>query len=168
MVKTAQTFTLKSSDIGGQFTETQFANENFGGSGKNISPELHWENAPKETKSFAVAMHDLDAPTGGSGLWHWITYNIPPSATSLPTDAGNLSANNLPDGAIGGLNDVGVKGYVGPCPPAGELHRYIITVHALKDTITVNENASAALIGFMLSMNTLAKASLLVYGKNSY
>jgi len=71
----------------------------------------------------------------------------------------------LPEGAIGGLSDVGVKGYFGPCPPAGELHRYIITVYALKEPIQANENASAALKGFMLNTNTLAKASLLLYAQ---
>jgi len=157
----AQTFTLKSNDLGGQFTNKQFANDC---SGENISPELHWENAPKETKAFAVTMYDLDAPTG-SGLWHWVVYNIPSSVTLLPSDAGSLSKNNLPEGAIGGLSDVGVKGYFGPCPPAGELHRYIITVYALKEPIQANENASAALTGFMLNMNTLAKASLLLYAQ---
>ncbi|MDJ1481128.1 YbhB/YbcL family Raf kinase inhibitor-like protein [Cytophagaceae bacterium YF14B1] len=158
-----QTFTLRSKEVGGQFTQKQFGN-GPGCSGENISPELHWENAPSETKAFAVTMHDVDAPTG-SGLWHWVVYNIPPSITSLASDAGSLSENNLPEGAVGGLSDIGVKGYFGPCPPAGELHRYIITVHALKEPIAANENASAALTGFMLTMNTLVKASLLVYGQ---
>lgn len=162
---TAQTFTLKSSDVGGQFTKQQFANESFGCSGKNISPELHWENAPKETNTFAITMYDLDAPTGGGGLWHWVLYNIPYSVTSLPEDAANLAKSNLPEGSFSGLNDIGVKGYVGPCPPAGELHRYIITVYALKEQIKVNEDRSASLTGFMLNMNALEKASLLVYAQ---
>ena len=158
----AQTFTLKSNDIGGQFTKKQFANDC---AGENISPELHWENAPKEAKAFAVTMYDIDAPTG-SGLWHWVVYNIPSSVTLLDTDAGSLSSNNLPKGAISGLSDVGVKGYFGPCPPAGQLHRYNITVYALKEAIQAGENASAALTGFMLNGSTLAKASLLVYAQN--
>ena len=161
--ETTRTFTLKSNEIGGQFTRKHFGN-GAGCTGENISPELHWENAPKETQAFAVTMYDVDAPTG-SGLWHWVVYNIPPAVTSLNSDAGSLSANNLPHGAVGGLSDAGVKGYFGPCPPAGQLHRYILTVHALKEPIQVNENASAALTGFMLNMNTLAKASLLVYAQ---
>ena len=59
----AQTFTLKSNDIGGQATNKQWANT-FGAHGDNISPELHWENAPAGTQAFAVIMYDKDAPTG--------------------------------------------------------------------------------------------------------
>ena len=36
--------------------------------GDDVSPELSWKDAPKETKSFALIMHDPDAlRTGGPG-----------------------------------------------------------------------------------------------------
>src|SRR5690242_14059514 len=59
----------------------------FGCSGGNASPELEWSNAPAGTKSFALMVHDPDAPTG-SGWWHWVVYNIPADTTSLPQGAG--------------------------------------------------------------------------------
>lgn len=158
-----RTFTLKSKELGGQFTNKHFGAGN-GCVGENTSPELHWENAPEGTKSFAVTMYDLDAPTG-SGLWHWVVYNIPAAVHSLESDAGNLEKNNLPEGAVGGLSDIGLKGYFGPCPPEGELHRYQITVYALKEPIEVSETTSAAFTGFLLNGNALAKASLLIYAK---
>ncbi|HEX4849357.1 MAG TPA: YbhB/YbcL family Raf kinase inhibitor-like protein, partial [Puia sp.] len=68
----AQTFTLKSKDVGGQATNKEVFN-GFGCSGENISPELYWENVPAGTKSFAVTMYDPDAPTG-SGFWHWVIF----------------------------------------------------------------------------------------------
>ena len=159
----AQTFTLKSSDLGGQFTDKHFGSS-FGCSGQNISPELSWENAPKETKAFAITMYDPDAPTG-SGFWHWMVYNIPASVTELKSDAGNFSQKNLPEGAVNGANDAGAPGYVGPCPPPGPAHMYIITVYALKAPIQVEKNATSAIIGFMLSMNTIEKATIVAYGK---
>ena len=59
----AQTFTLKSNDIGGQATQKEILNA-YGCTGENISPQLSWENAPEGTQSFAVTMYDKDAPTG--------------------------------------------------------------------------------------------------------
>ena len=53
----AQTFTLKSNDLGGQATLKQ-VNNDFGCSGQNISPQLFWDNAPADTKSFAVTIYD--------------------------------------------------------------------------------------------------------------
>src|ERR1700761_1115038 len=87
----AQTFTLKSSEIGGQATMQQFANT-FGCHGGNSSPELEWQHAPAGTAAFAVTMYDKDAPTG-SGFWHWVVFNIPADATGLKSDAGNVSKN---------------------------------------------------------------------------
>jgi Raf kinase inhibitor-like YbhB/YbcL family protein len=94
------------------------------------------ENARKETKLFAVTMYDLDALTG-SALWHWMVYNIPPSAKSFVSDSGSFTENKLPKGATNGLNDIGVRGYFGACPPEGQLHKYIITVYALNNIIQV-------------------------------
>jgi len=159
----AQTFTLKSKDLGGQFGSKHFGNS-FGCKGENQSPELMWENAPKDTKAFAVTMYDPDAPTG-SGFWHWVVYNIPAGTTSMAADAGNHSGKNLPKDAVNGNNDAGAPGYVGPCPPAGPAHQYIITVYALKTPLQLDKNASAALIGYMLNANSLGKASIISYGE---
>ena len=52
--------------------------------------------------------------------------------------------------------DFGKPGYGGPCPPKGDKpHRYIFTVYALKvDQIDADENASGALVGYMLNANS--------------
>lgn len=159
----AQTFTLKSRDLGGQFNSSQYANS-FGCTGGNVSPELHWENAPKETQAFAITIYDKDAPTG-SGFWHWMVVNIPVSSNTLATNAGNAQTPLLPQGAITINNDAGFAGYLGPCPPAGTTHQYVITVYALKSPITVQAGMSPAVIGFMLNNNTLARASLVAYAQ---
>jgi Raf kinase inhibitor-like YbhB/YbcL family protein len=160
----AQTFTLKSNDLGGQMTQKQFAN-GFGCSGGNVSPELHWENAPAGTQAFAVTMYDKDAPTG-SGFWHWVVYNIPANVLSLKADAGNFSGKNLPDSAVNGGNDGNAPGFIGACPPVGDApHQYLITVYALKSKLKLDKNASAAYIGFMIHFNALDQASIVAYGK---
>jgi hypothetical protein len=62
-------FTLSSPDIPkkGQMKDAQVFS-GFGCSGQNISPALAWKNFPPETKSFALMVHDPDAPTGSGWI----------------------------------------------------------------------------------------------------
>ena len=138
------------------------ADYGFGCGGGNKSPQLRWREAPADTKSFAVTCFDPDAPTG-SGFWHWVVVNIPPRVTELPLDAGNPAGGKLPAGALQVRTDFGKPGYGGPCPPAGDHpHRYLFTVFAVsQDTLPVTADTSAAVVGFYLNFNTLAKASLM-------
>jgi Raf kinase inhibitor-like YbhB/YbcL family protein len=137
------------------------ADYGFGCSGGNKSPHLRWEAAPADTKSFAVTCYDPDAPTG-SGFWHWVLVNIPPTVAELPLDAGNPASGKLPAGALQVRTDFGKPGYGGPCSPQGDHpHRYIFTIHALSvDALPVTADSSAALVGFNINFNTLSKASL--------
>jgi len=59
--------------------------------------------------------------------------------------------------------DFGKPGYGGPCPPQGDHpHRYLFTVHAVSmDKLPVTADTAAAVVGFYLNFNTLAKASLM-------
>lgn len=159
----AQTFTLKSEDVGGQMTLQQVLN-GFGCTGRNLSPQLKWENAPAETKSFAITIYDKDAPTG-SGWWHWIVFNLPATVTELQQGAGDASKNLLPKGAIQSVTDFGKPGYGGPCPPENDKpHQYIITVYALKiNNLGLDVMAGPASVGYYLNKNTLAKASVAAY-----
>ncbi len=139
----------------------------FGCSGKNLSPALQWNGAPTGTKSFAITLYDPDAPTG-SGWWHWVVYNLPATVTKLPDGAGDPSGKLLPKGTVQGRTDFGTSGFGGACPPPGNPpHHYIFTVHALKtEKIELPKDASAAMVGFMLNANCLAKASLTAqYGR---
>ena len=117
---------------------------------------------PAGTKSFAVTCFDPDAPTG-SGFWHWLVVNIPPGTTELALDAGNPTAPKLPDGALQTRTDFGGPGYGGPCPPPGDHpHRYLFTVFAVSaDSLPVKADTSAAIVGFQLNFNTLAKAAIM-------
>ena len=70
----------------------------------------------------------------------------------------------LPAGAVQTRGDTGTSSYTGAAPPPGPAHRYIFTVHALKmDSLPLDEHASGAMVGFMVHMNSLAKASLTVH-----
>lgn len=73
----AADFTVSSKKLaqGATITADQYSN-NFGCTGGNVMPDLHWSGASEGTKSFAVTFYDRDAPTG-SGFWHWVAYDIP-------------------------------------------------------------------------------------------
>jgi Raf kinase inhibitor-like YbhB/YbcL family protein len=133
----------------------------MGCTGENTSPPLEWKNPPAGTKSFALMVHDPDAPTG-SGWWHWVAYNIPADTTSLAEGAGKVGSATMPKGSIAGNTDFGKPGYGGPCPPPGSgKHHYNFTLFALKvDKLEVPPGASPAMVGFNVNANTVGKAKL--------
>jgi Raf kinase inhibitor-like YbhB/YbcL family protein len=124
----AAPFTLTSTSFkNGGNIEQKNAGNIMGCTGESKSPALEWKNAPEGTKSFALLVHDPDAPTGGAGFWHWIVYNIPAGTTSLP------EGGPLPPGAVQGNTDMGKPGYIGPCPPPGSpKHHYNFMLYPLK------------------------------------
>ena len=152
---TPTSFTLSSSDFvqGATIPQAQVFN-GMGFKGGNISPALSWGGAPPGTQSFALLVHDPDAPTG-SGWWHWVLYNIPADTTSLPAGAGDPKKSLLPKGATQGRTDYGSVGYGGPAPPPGKPHHYYFRLYALKvPKLDIPADATAAYIGF----NVLAQA----------
>ena len=65
--------------------------------GRNISPQLAWENVPNATKSFALGVTDPDALGG----WiHWLVYDISKEIQTIEQDS-------LPAGAKEVENDFG-------------------------------------------------------------
>ena len=160
-------FSLTSTDFieGGTLANAQVFNE-FGCKGGNVSPALAWSAAPPGTQSFALLMHDPDAPTG-SGWWHWVVYNIPATTAALPAGAGEPKKSLMPKGAVQGRTDYGSVGYGGPCPPPGTPHHYNFRLYALKvPKLEVPEGASAALIAFNVRAQALAEAQLTgLYGR---
>jgi Raf kinase inhibitor-like YbhB/YbcL family protein len=91
--------------------------------GENRSPALAWTGGPKGAKSFALVLHDADAPIAG-GFYHWVVYNLPAGSHGL-SSAAKLSADQL------GSTSAGKPGYYGPCPPPGPVHHYTFTLYAL-------------------------------------
>ncbi|HKI55379.1 MAG TPA: YbhB/YbcL family Raf kinase inhibitor-like protein [Anaerolineales bacterium] len=123
--------------------------------GENISPALSWGEPPAGTQSFAIIMDDPDAP---NGTWvHWVLFNIPVSARSLPEAF--PSDTTLPDGSLSGNSSFGSPGYGGPCPPSGT-HRYFFKLYALDEMLAISAGATKgelekAMVGHILAQGEL-------------
>ncbi|MCP3804095.1 YbhB/YbcL family Raf kinase inhibitor-like protein [Allokutzneria sp. A3M-2-11 16] len=152
----AKKFTLSSPDVreGGSIPPAAWANS-FGCTGGNQQLRLEWRDAPPEARSFAVSMQDVDASTG-SGFWHWMTWDIPATRTSL----GNTPQANA--NAVSGTNDAGTRGYLGPCPPTGDInHRYKITVYALDvPGLDLAATSTPAVAAFTMSSHVIGYGRL--------
>ena len=99
--------------------------EQFTCEGANTSPPLSWTGIPAEAVELALTVVDTDAAAGQ--FVHWVVTGLPPAVLSI--DAG---ADVTVDGAIEARNDTTEFGWYGPCPPAGETHRYVFTLYALE------------------------------------
>ena len=78
------------------------------------------------------------------------------------------SSANLPEGAVEGLNDFGVPGIGGACPPEGGApHPYFITLYAIPEgVLPLDANSSGAMVGFYANAMALERATLTVtYGR---
>jgi Raf kinase inhibitor-like YbhB/YbcL family protein len=84
------------------------------------------------TKSLAILMNDPDAP-GGGGFVHWIAWNIE-LVKMIPEKIAKTPEVTFPISAVQGKNSFGKIGYNGPCPPAGQTHRYFFKIYGL-DTL---------------------------------
>ena len=127
----------------------------FSCDGENISPGLTWTHPPDGLLSFALILDDPDAPVG---TWvHWVLFNIPAEARSLPESIGPDPM--LANGAVHGSNSWNSIGYGGPCPPGGE-HRYFFKLYALDSDLELEVGATkeqvlAAMEGHILGQTDL-------------
>jgi len=104
--------------------------------GGDISPALSWDNVPETAVSFALIVHDVSAAAGQGtdDVLHWMVWNIPAAARSLP--------EGVPQGAqmADGSRQISVTGpnYRGPGAPAsGPAHVYLFELYALDSMIDV-------------------------------
>ena len=102
------------------------------------SPALSWTNAPG-TQSFVLLLHDPDAHARKSfdDITHWMIFNIPGDATSLPEGV-------KADSTVGvqAANITGQPMFFGPCAPPGPSHHYTFELFALDTKLDLQKGAS--------------------------
>jgi Raf kinase inhibitor-like YbhB/YbcL family protein len=120
----------------------------FSAYGENHSPPLAWTAVPG-AKTYALTLRDPDAP--GGDFVHWLVWNIPGGATSLPQDG--------VAGAVQGTSGIGRVGYFGPRPPGGR-HHYHFTIYALDAPLSLPAGADAAKLAAAMKGHVLASGEL--------
>src|ERR1700733_14625052 len=103
------------------------------------SPPLAWANPPAGTQSFVLLLHDPDAHARKSfdDITHWMIFNIPGDATSLPEGVKADSTVGVQAG-----NVTGQPMFFGPCPPAGHGPHYRFELFALDTMPDLQKGAS--------------------------
>ena len=102
-------FTLTSPDVesrpgcgpGGDATACAFFATDNTRMGADVSPAFAWKRAPKGTRSYAIALHDLSNLRDGDPFTHWAMWNIPGSQASLSA--------RLPPGTEPGVPSVATR-----------------------------------------------------------
>ncbi len=119
--------------------------------GENLRPHLSIENAPKNTKSFVLIVHDPDAPA--KDWLHWTIWNIAPEIREIPE-------NTVPYGTLQGMTDFGETGWGGPCPPSGT-HRYFFELYALDTILDIAQGSDRKTLEDAISPHVIEKAQLI-------
>ncbi len=136
------------------FTDGDPIPSKFTCNGASLSPDIELPPSPPGTKSFFLVMDDTDA----WGFVHWLVYNIPPDTRDIPEGASSSKA--LPAGAAEGENSMDSSGYVPPCPPGSNPHRYVFRLYALDTNLNLpagqtKKELAAAVKGHILAEGAL-------------
>ena len=124
-----------------------------------VSPALEWSNVPPGTQSFVLLFHDPDVAINKKleDVTHWITWNIPGTATSLPE--GVKAEATMPDGMVQGKNRGGRVGYMGPGAPAtAPEHHYTFELFALDTKLDLGPDAAREDVMKAIDGHILSKA----------
>ena len=127
-----------------------------------VSPKLEWSHVPAGTVSFALIMHDPDTALQKKidDVLHWMAFNIPGAATSLP-EAMPATAT-MPDGTIQAKNLRGAVGFMGSgAGAAGPYHHYTWELFALDTKLDLGENATRADVIKAMDGHILGKGVLM-------
>jgi len=101
----------------------------WGCTGDNPSPDLSWSGAPAETEVVRGDHLGSDAPTG-VGFVHWVLFNIPGKASSLPPAPAHAKTRACKRRTARATS--ACSAYGGPCPPPRDApHHYHLVVYAL-------------------------------------
>lgn len=125
----------------------------FSNAGGNVQPDFKISNAPAETQSFAIIMHDIDVALGGpDDVLHWVVWNIPGNTTQI-------EEGKLPEGSVNGKG-IRTNAYMGMGAPAGpRYHHYVFEFYALNTKLDLPATASRPELLEAMKGKVIAKAA---------
>ena len=100
--------------------------------GSKLSPSFDIAGLPEGTVTWGLSIVDQTA----ANAVHWVAANIDPAIN-------HVDAGAVPAGAVQSLNRIQKVGYAAPCPKAGELHTYVLTVYAVSQQLEVSDGMDA-------------------------
>jgi phosphatidylethanolamine-binding protein (PEBP) family uncharacterized protein len=108
---------------------------------KSIMPELNWTAGPAGTKSYAITFIDITLVPANQNGYHWVIYDIPPTAQKLP--------EGLRDATTLGAKQSGP--FLGPCPNFGssgalKTDNYEFKLYALDKEVSTFSGSSITAI----------------------
>jgi Raf kinase inhibitor-like YbhB/YbcL family protein len=127
--------------------------------GEGVSPEISWDGAPENARSFVLIATDWDVPSPQfrlGNVTHWLLYDIPINVREIKSAV--ATAELLQSNIALGSNSSNAAAYMPPCPPLGK-HRYVFRVYALD--VPKIDPASPDRDGVMAAM----KGRVLAYGE---
>jgi Raf kinase inhibitor-like YbhB/YbcL family protein len=122
--------------------------------GEDRSPPLRWSGVPQNAKTLALIVSDPDAPSGT--FIHWVVFNIPATIDHLAESTQHRG--DYTDGTLQGRNGFERVGYGGPRPPNGQNHRYVFTLYALDDRLSLEPDVSCSDVERAMKGHVLATA----------
>ena len=127
--------------------------------GDNTSPPLAWSGV-LEAQSYVLIVQDPDAPKTDAVV-HWVVWDIPGAATSLPASLGVATHPEAMREAVQGLNSHGAHGWTGMAPPkAAGPHHYHFQLFALSKRLGLRPDTSLEHLIEALKGTTIAKGEL--------
>jgi Raf kinase inhibitor-like YbhB/YbcL family protein len=122
-------------------TSTAFADgamipDKYAQPGHELSPPLAWSGGPDSTVSYVLIVHDLDDAIGNGtdDMLHWMVWNIPGSATSLPE--GVPQGPDLADHSRQ-ISATGPYFRAPAAPNTGPAHHFAFELYALDAMLSV-------------------------------
>lgn len=133
------------------FEDNKFIPSKYTCDGEDINPPLDIEEVSPGVESLVLIVDDPDAPMGN---WnHWIVWNIDPKTMEI-------RENEVPEGAIEGMNDFGRHSYGGPCPPSG-VHHYHFKLYALSKKLDIDSSSKKRDVEAVMEGSIFSKAELI-------